>query len=227
MSASAVSGHPLLRAAAVKAASQATFKPTFLSGVPVEVSGVLVFNFTPETETPDSNNSEDDSTPLAFAMLVSIYENMQSDADFADIIDEMFTGIAQDEPTLKFTGKFSQKSADEQSVIIEKTKKLFADEKNVGHKWQYEMGESLGKLLGEFYTSVVQEGNLVDESVLIGQLSEIQTLSTFAPKNFPKPIADKIVKIGEYTDNESLADEPTQQEIFQHLLDLFELIAPE
>jgi TonB family protein len=43
--ASAVSGHPLLRAAAVEAAREAKFSPTRLQGNPVKVSGVIVYNF--------------------------------------------------------------------------------------------------------------------------------------------------------------------------------------
>jgi len=45
VSASAVSGHPLLRAAAVGAARGARFSPTKLSGQPVKVSGVITYNF--------------------------------------------------------------------------------------------------------------------------------------------------------------------------------------
>ena len=45
ISASAVSGHPLLRAAAESAARQARFSPTLLSGQPVKVSGVITYNF--------------------------------------------------------------------------------------------------------------------------------------------------------------------------------------
>ena len=45
VSASAVSGHPLLRAAAVGAARQARFSPTKLSGQPVKVTGVIQYNF--------------------------------------------------------------------------------------------------------------------------------------------------------------------------------------
>jgi TonB family protein len=41
----AVAGHPLLQAAAVNAARQATFTPTRLNGEPVKVSGALVYNF--------------------------------------------------------------------------------------------------------------------------------------------------------------------------------------
>jgi len=48
ISANAVSGHPLLQAAAVTAARQAKFAPTKLSGQPVKVSGVLVYTFAAE-----------------------------------------------------------------------------------------------------------------------------------------------------------------------------------
>ncbi|MCU1266336.1 MAG: TonB family C-terminal domain protein [Acidobacteria bacterium] len=44
-SAHAVSGHPLLQAAAVNAARQARFSPTSLMGEPVKVNGVITYNF--------------------------------------------------------------------------------------------------------------------------------------------------------------------------------------
>lgn len=45
ISASAVSGHPLLRQAAEQAARTAKFSPTLLQGQPVRVIGVIVYNF--------------------------------------------------------------------------------------------------------------------------------------------------------------------------------------
>ena len=45
ISATAVSGHPLLQQAAVAAARSARFTPTLLSGQPVKVSGVITYNF--------------------------------------------------------------------------------------------------------------------------------------------------------------------------------------
>ncbi len=45
VSAEAVSGHPLLRAAAVNAARESKFAPTQLSGQPVTVTGIIVYNF--------------------------------------------------------------------------------------------------------------------------------------------------------------------------------------
>jgi len=45
--AKAISGHPLLRAAAVKAAREAKFLQTRLQGMPVQVSGIVTYNFVP------------------------------------------------------------------------------------------------------------------------------------------------------------------------------------
>lgn len=47
ISASAASGNPLLRAAAVAAARGAKFSPTKLSGQPVKVQGIITYNFVP------------------------------------------------------------------------------------------------------------------------------------------------------------------------------------
>lgn len=45
--ASAISGHPLLRAASEAAALQSTFPPLKLAGEPVKVKGVVIYNFVP------------------------------------------------------------------------------------------------------------------------------------------------------------------------------------
>jgi outer membrane biosynthesis protein TonB len=46
-SARAVSGHPLLRAQSAIAACKAKFTPTLLSGQPVKVSGIIIYNYVP------------------------------------------------------------------------------------------------------------------------------------------------------------------------------------
>jgi TonB family protein len=45
ISAVATSGHPLLKTASADAARASRFKPTLLEGVPVKVSGIIVYNF--------------------------------------------------------------------------------------------------------------------------------------------------------------------------------------
>jgi TonB family protein len=56
--AEAVSGHPLLRDAAIAAARQWKFKPTELGGQPVKVQGVLTFNFTLADESLPSQTGD-------------------------------------------------------------------------------------------------------------------------------------------------------------------------
>jgi len=62
MNAQVISGHPMLREAALQAAKQWRFKPTELSGVPVKTQGLLTFNFDQgKTATPSETVS---MTPL-------------------------------------------------------------------------------------------------------------------------------------------------------------------
>lgn len=49
VSAKAISGHPLLRAASEKAALESKFPPTFLDGKAVKVSGTILYNFVGQT----------------------------------------------------------------------------------------------------------------------------------------------------------------------------------
>ena len=60
--ATALTGHPLLRDAAVEAARQWEFKPTELSGQPVRVQGILTFNFTLEGEDANINDQNTDQS---------------------------------------------------------------------------------------------------------------------------------------------------------------------
>jgi TonB family protein len=45
--ANAISGHPLLRQAAEAASKETRFAPTLLSGKPVKITGIIVYNFIP------------------------------------------------------------------------------------------------------------------------------------------------------------------------------------
>lgn len=60
VSASAVSGHPLLKAVSEEAAKASKFSPTTLSGEPIKVTGILVYNFAPGGNAPNINNQNDE-----------------------------------------------------------------------------------------------------------------------------------------------------------------------
>jgi TonB family protein len=78
ISATAVSGHPLLRAAAEAAARNSKFAPTMMSGQAVKVTGVIVYNFVDAQNSAeptvgemsvDENSPEVKKTPLSPEMI--------------------------------------------------------------------------------------------------------------------------------------------------------------
>ncbi|MDX2030810.1 MAG: energy transducer TonB [Blastocatellia bacterium] len=70
--ATAVSGHPLLRDAAVEAARQWEFKPTELQGKAVKVQGILTFNFTLAKKAQDMElEMQTESAPATFPRQVA------------------------------------------------------------------------------------------------------------------------------------------------------------
>ncbi len=78
ISATAVSGNPLLRAAAEQAARNSNFTPTMMSGQPVKVTGVIVYNFVAEQSTAtvgeirvdEPETPEVEETPLSPEMKI-------------------------------------------------------------------------------------------------------------------------------------------------------------
>ncbi|HLM60472.1 MAG TPA: energy transducer TonB [Pyrinomonadaceae bacterium] len=61
------SGHHLLRESAVEAAQQAKFQPTFLSDIPVKVSGIIIYRFSNKTSNkhPVNETSNDEVVVLS------------------------------------------------------------------------------------------------------------------------------------------------------------------
>src|SRR5215213_6622582 len=84
ISASAVSGHPLLRAAAVTAARASKFSPTKLQGQAVKVTGVIVYNFVlpKQTTQPES----DRLIPMGLIMFLTALKDIPGDAESDQIL---------------------------------------------------------------------------------------------------------------------------------------------
>ncbi|HMO80567.1 MAG TPA: VIT domain-containing protein [Pyrinomonadaceae bacterium] len=63
VAAEAISGHPLLRPAAVNAARLARFRPSVLSGKPVRANGMIVYNFVDSDEAGETSVSAGNLAP--------------------------------------------------------------------------------------------------------------------------------------------------------------------
>jgi TonB family protein len=80
IAARAVSGHPLLQAAAVRAAQEAKFSPTFLNGVSVKVTGVINYNFVLDTSTKITADGEERANPCAARSAENAYTEEANNA---------------------------------------------------------------------------------------------------------------------------------------------------
>lgn len=67
-SAEAVSGHPLLRRAAEKAALEAKFRPYILSGKAVRARGILIYNFISDSPKKTSQENSSDDTEKGYVL---------------------------------------------------------------------------------------------------------------------------------------------------------------
>src|SRR5262249_42042380 len=86
--ATAISGHPLLRDAAIEAARQWEFKPTDVSGTAAKVQGTLTFNFTLR------DSKEGDPAPALSVAAAGVPMTMQLPKPVTESLGEqMFDGI--------------------------------------------------------------------------------------------------------------------------------------
>lgn len=163
VSAKAMSGHPLLRQSAEQAAWQAKFKPTLLSGVPVKVTGTIIYNFIPAPE-PEINAQPDEiwAMGVIFALLERTDDATikqlggESEKEFAEMLREFADNIPQEmieekplfEKMVKSTGAERQRLAGEIGKSLEKH--FAPKELEV-----YQTGLILGAVIGESLKSFV------------------------------------------------------------------------
>jgi TonB family protein len=93
-SADAVSGHPLLRDAAIEAAKQWQFKPTLLGGEAVKVQGLLTFNFT--VQSKDEEPGQVALTPPVAALMpmIDISNRVKGESRTEQLGTQTVEGIA-------------------------------------------------------------------------------------------------------------------------------------
>lgn len=228
INATANSGHPLLQQAAVEAARQAKFKPTLLSGQPVKVTGVIVYNFVPAKDA-----KEDNVQPWVFGFLFSFLENADSELikligdekEFETIFTEMGNElgenipeeIAAEKPLLE---KFAKAKGDERRALAGELNRAFKKYFTNSELWYVEIGENLGTLTVEMLRQVKkqQNGLLIEDSLIKMHLEKIKIALATKPADIPdeqvklfKPFAEFAAKDLQTGDN---------------LIKLFESIVP-
>lgn len=226
VSAAAVSGHLLLRPAAEQAALQSTFKPTLLSGQPVRVTGVIVYNFVPAKESEE--------VPVwGLGMFLSFLQNADStliremddkkelDGILAELASEVPAELAAEKPLFdklaNSTGETRRAVAGE---LLGAIKKHLSGEE----KWQMEVGEHLGAAFVELIKHGKNIGGgsaAIDESGLKTNLRKIRDSLFAAPPDASPELIKKFKSVADFADAPELTSPEMLAKLFQALEPLF------
>ena len=226
VSANAVSGHPLLRQTAEKAALKASFSPTTLSGQPVKVSGIIVYNFVPE---------KDDSPVWALGMFFTFVENadqnlMETFGDEAEF-DLILSDMAKDIPTEfaaekplfdKLANSEGAERQEPASILLSSLNKHF----NQSELWEVETGKYLALVLIEMLKQKINADNELpmNDLLLKSHLEKIKLQISIAPSDISRSKIEKFEAVAIFADNKDLTSLETLEQMLEVIGPLFDSI---
>jgi TonB family protein len=201
VSASAVSGHPLLRSAAVTAARASKFSPTRISGQPVKVTGVIVYNFTlPKTE-PAASESEK-LIPMGLVMFLTALKDLEGDEESAQILrdlgDELPASMKAEKS--QFDRLARADSPAEKARVIDEIVASIRKELTGTDAWMVDLGKQWGSAIGEAF-KLGESNYRRDRQNFIKGLQGMNWLLESPPKDISPETLKKIRAIASY-DNE-------------------------
>lgn len=185
--AKAVSGHPLLRVASEQAALGAKFKPTLLSGQPVKVNGIIVYNFV---------GAGPNWTNTGFSLGIAEKRGIGNRID----LPENFT---DEKNQLEIIGKLSPQ---EQTAQISNTILLIKSKLSPADLWRFEFGLAKGRILSD----------TENDSAILTNLAKFRELALNKPEGFSGYELNRAVELAKFADKTALTEED-RQAIFSYL----------
>lgn len=231
VSASAVSGHPLLRAAAEGAARQAKFRPTQLSGQPVKVSGIItyVFNLPKLDEDsggsatagdfPSTNNSTsigsiaDEKANLdymSFGGMIGLTKKLNADENLNAVAQVFFATFSKElESTelpeeLDFIKDLPNATKEKRAEMIGTFSSVLRNSASGNQMWYLTFGEDAGDLVAESLKRTLSGGT--GSWATKDSLAKLKVKLKSAPPDFPRNLRDSINNAIEFSEQNNLAD---------------------
>lgn len=247
ISASAISGHPLLRAASEKAARNAKFRPTQLSGQPVKVTGTIsyVFNL-PKNEIQDDESGGtagdlptitkvdsllDEKAKLDYMSIGAIIrlltrinddENLDAAAKifFDQVISEIDTSdFPEDLVIIKELANSTKERRAEILITVNDVLRNSATKQQI---WYINFGENAGDLIAETLKRTLIGGT--GGSATKAALAKLKNSLTNAPSDFPVTLRDPLKGLIEFSEKNNLADVNILSELDDRIMDLGDII---
>jgi len=224
ISASAVSGHPLLRQAAEQAARQATFKPTTLSGQPVKVTGVIVYNFVP---SPNSSSNEEKLLMMGLGTFLAVSSFIPSEEwdvlkkeDLAEA-----SRIAKElEPLTLIT---RETSVEKRAEIIDGVITALENKLSGADAWQFRFGKEFAALILEAGKAGESADGLLNEQAVKTNLVALRDSMLAAPADFPPDVMSNLKKLVELADAPNLNSDENKFRLRQIISETLETISPD
>ncbi len=199
ISATAISGHPLLRQVSVDAAKKAKFKPTLLVSQMIKISGILVYNFAP-SETLLTWRSvgyemavaeQAPELPLKFpansmhTFVPASWENERVDILKLKAVQTSLNNSGKAQGQFVTAGGTADIASIDHKEIIGSLKAAFENRLNSQQNdlWNFKLGLLLGKIYAQ----------INDDGALRMNMAEFQQLEANAPAHAAKqlrPLSD-------------------------------------
>ncbi len=236
--ANAVTGHPLLRQLAEQAARGATFAPTMLSGQPVKVSGVIVYNFGDSNVNAEGSGAGADGFPvrksadgkdrffglgMAFSMMNE--KSFPGNRNLQPLTKSLATEFPQFTEDLKLL-----ESLDENATQSEKTALLDSSFSSVRGKlsqteaWQFDTGRQLGKIMTSLKTPQAKEN--FDETALRTELLKLRDLTFTAPSDVSADMLENIKTIADFADDQNLNEPANKFKMLKAFMEVLKAVSP-
>jgi TonB family protein len=232
ISAAATSGHPLLKGAAVEAARQAKFSPTLLSGNPVKVTGVIIYNF-----NLNEASNEERVEILGLSTFLHIVRNLAFDLEKMDqvfgpddILKEVPAEISNFSKELTPLVSLRETAKEKRLEVIDKVISEVQAKLTEKDAWQFEAGKVFGGLLALFFKASNGDGfdaDKLDEQNIKLNLAKIKDLTYSAPPDFPKDVLEKLKQFSDTDIGENISANDNLNELITKLMMLLETISPD
>ena len=235
ISAKAVEGieNVSMRIAAEQAAMLTKFSPTILSGVPVKVSGVIIYKFNAE------RRNEEILKMMALGAGISMYQAAATTLDREDNgkdSSEMFNDAAKDLPNLSkelLVIKDVRKLPEaERGKAIESARNDIRSKLSVEDQWQFDLGTYFGRVIGKLL--VLDDGSgagpdlsKVDQADVKLNMQKISDMLLSASPDFPKDVLAKMKVFTESTKDKDLTLPTNFTAFVSAMEDLMNTIKPD
>jgi TonB family protein len=202
--ATAVSGHPLLRQTAEQAARSAKFSPTTLSGQPVKVSGVITYNFIPAQADAPSNEEKLEVMGIGAFLTISRYAPLDEEWQvLGESFKPRFPKVGAEIANL-FRSINNETSKEKRSEVLDKIIALIEGELKGEDKWQFEFGKAFAELMFELQFFAGESTVVVNETAVMSGLLKMKNMLTTASPDFPPDVLKKLQEVTKYADKQKL-----------------------